>query len=88
MKQKFQEKANDGKIDWETCKELLFYFKKEQDQGYRNMMWHFKNTNCDKCDFWDDVYRTSTANVSVDPIQEISDEECLKAAMEADGSSE
>lgn len=90
MKQKFQEKAKDNQLGWEEVKELLFFFKKEQDQGYRNMMWHFLNTECEKCTFWDGVYRTTTANVTPndDSFQEVSDEDCLKAAMEADGSCE
>lgn len=89
MKQDFQSKATDGKIGWEGVKEMLFNFKKEQDQAYRNMMWHFLNTECDKCIFWDDVYRKQTANVSPDDdFQEISDEECIKAAMEVDGTCE
>lgn len=88
-KQKFQEFQQDNLINWEGTKEILFQFKKEMDQKYRNMMWHFLNTDCSKCAYWDNVFTRATANVSESPQDnEPTDEECLKAAMEVDGSSE
>jgi len=87
-KQKFQEFQNDGQINWENTKEILFFLKKEMDQKYRNMMWHFKNTQCNKCEYWDNVFTRFTANISESSQDEPTDEECLKAAMDVDGSSE
>lgn len=88
-KQKFQEFQKDNKIGWEETKEILFQMKKEMDQKYRNMMWHFSKTNCEKCKYWDRVFTEHTANVSISTQDgEPTDEECIKAAMEVDGSSE
>nr|WES10448.1 NP1 [Rodent bocavirus] len=87
-KQKFQEYQNDGQINWEQTKEILFFLKKEMDQKYRNMLWHFKNTQCNKCEYWDNVFTRFTANISESPQDDPTDEECLKAAMDVDGSSE
>nr|AYW35041.1 NP1 [Rodent bocavirus] len=90
-KQKFQAMQTDNKVEWGDVREILFWFKKTIDQQYRNMMWHFLNTECEKCQFWDDVYRKHIAQVNNEPavpIQELTDEEMLQAAIEMDGASE
>ena len=67
----------------------MFNQKKTLDQMYRNMMWHFRHTPCDKCKYWDNVYSEHLANVTSHPQDtEISDADMLKAAMEIDGASE
>lgn len=87
MKKEFQSRCTENKLDWAGVREMLFHFKKTMDQQYRNMLWHFRNTKCEKCDYWDNVYCKHVANVEQSP-QEISDEDMLKAAMEVDGASE
>lgn len=87
MKKEFQSRCTENKIDWGGVREMLFKFKKTMDQQYRNMLWHFLNTDCEKCTYWDEVYRKHVANVEQSP-QEISDEDMLQAAMEVDGASE
>lgn len=52
---------------------------------YRSMMYHFRFTECHKCDYWDNMYRQHLAGVS--PIEtvapssvgELSDVEMLEA---------
>lgn len=89
MKQKFQELQIDGKISWDTTRELLFTQKKTLDQGYRNMLYHFRHSpDCPRCDYWDDVYRKHLANVSSQESEEVTDEEMLSAveSMETNAS--
>lgn len=81
-----------GTIDWNQCKELLFMFKKETDQKYRNMMWHFsQGGKCERCEYWDKTYVMERAMVETDHavpvVPEITDEEMLSAvsSMEVDG---
>lgn len=90
----FQAVATGGMIDWNKCKELLFGLKKEMDQKYRNMMWHFSQGEpCERCKFWDNVYKAEQARVQLescindDVIPEITDQEMLEVAeeMEVDG---
>lgn len=80
--------CNDNKVEWKEVREMLFWFKKTMDQHYRNMMWHFLYTDCEKCNFWDDVYTKTVAHVDHVAPQELTDEEMLRAAMEIDGSAE
>lgn len=87
MKKEFQSRAKDNKVEWGDVRELLFKMKKTTDQWYRNMMWHFLYTECENCEYWDEVYRRHVANVECSS-QEVSDEDMLKAAMEVDGASE
>nr|AKP16715.1 NP1 [Human bocavirus] len=90
MKQQFQQLQIDNKIGWDNTRELLFNQKKTLDQKYRNIFWHFRNnSDCERCNYWDDVYRRHLANVSSQTeADEITDEEMLSAAesMEADAS--
>lgn len=60
------------------------------DQYYRNMMYHFAlGGNCEKCNYWDDVYKKHLANVNtVFSPTEISDTEMLEAAMTVDAAQE
>lgn len=91
-KHRFQERATNGTIDWNQCKEILFQFKKEQDLDARNMMYHFKFTACNKCNYWDEVYQQYCAHVrsqgDIEEENEPSDEDCIRAAMEVDGTSQ
>ncbi|QDS02906.1 NP1 [Bocaparvovirus primate3] len=87
-KQQFQELQVDNKLDWDGVKEILFANKKIMDQKYRNMFWHFRNMpDCNRCDYWDDVYRMHLAKVS-SQVPDVSDEEMLAAAevMDSDAS--
>nr|AJE63438.1 NP1 [Human bocavirus]AJE63442.1 NP1 [Human bocavirus] len=89
MKQKFQELQIDGKINWDTTRELLFTQKKTLDQSYRNMLYHFRHSpDCSRCEYWDDVYRKHLANVSSQESEEVTDEEMLSAveSMETNAS--
>lgn len=75
----------EGKCDWERVREILFVQKKHLDQYYRNMMYHFRFSECNKCTYWDDVYKKHLANVdTVSNSTEITDEEMLAAADAAD----
>lgn len=85
----FQSAQSHNQIDWKACRNILFDFKKTIDQQYRNMFWHFRNGGeCEKCVYWDDVYRMHLANVDSASVSqpEITDEEMLEAAMAVDGS--
>ncbi|QKV09258.1 NP1 [Squirrel bocaparvovirus] len=88
-KQEFQKRAKDNKINWEDAREMLFMYKKTFDQLYRNMLYHFRNTKCTRCDYWDDVYLKHLAHVNSSDSQnkELTDQEMLEAAMEIDGPS-
>lgn len=77
-------------MDWGSCKEIMFDFKKGMDQCYRNIMWHFTHTpDCPKCKYWDNVYLQHLAKAD-DPSNstEVTDAEMLSLAetMEVDGS--
>lgn len=49
------------------------------------MMYHFRFSDCNKCVYWDDVYKKHLANVdTVSNSTEITDEEMLAAADAAD----
>lgn len=86
-KKMFQSKCTENKIEWNDCREILFTLKKYIDQCNRNMLWHFREGQCEKCDYWDKMYREHMANVdSSNKSQEVSDKELLEAAMEMDGS--
>lgn len=87
-KKMFQSKAKNNKVEWGEVREMLFSLKKMIDQSYRNMLWHFGKSECEKCNYWDEVYLKAIANVTNDSSQEIDDEEMLQAAMEVDGSNE
>ncbi|ATV81495.1 NP1 [Rhinolophus sinicus bocaparvovirus 2] len=82
-KKEFQSVARQNCITWDQCRELLFTYKRCLDTMYRSIMYHFKFTPCQKCPFWDDVYRQHLANVtpieSVPPVGELSDVEMLEA---------
>lgn len=84
MKAEFQSRCKEGKVEWVDVREMLFRFKKSMDKDYRSMMWHFRFTECDKCDFWDDVYKRHIANVYHEPPQELTDEELLAAVQETE----
>ncbi len=84
MKAEFQSRCKEGKVEWVDVREMLFRFKKAMDKDYRSMMWHFKFTECEKCDFWDDVYKKHLANVYHEPPQELTDEELLAAVQETE----
>ena len=86
----FQKRWKDNKCEWKDVREILFGLKKVLDQGYRNMMYHFRHTQCEKCNYWDEVYKMHLANVSPSETepQELTDEEILAAAMEVDGAHE
>nr|AXF54186.1 NP1 [Porcine bocavirus] len=86
----FQKRCKDNKCEWKDVREILFGLKKVLDQGYRNMMYHFRHTQCEKCNYWDEVYKMHLANVSPSETepQELTDEEMLAAAMEVDGAHE
>nr|AVW82273.1 NP1 protein [Rodent bocavirus] len=84
MKAEFQSRCKEGKVEWVDVREMLFRFKKAMDKDYRSMMWHFKFTECEKCDFWDDVYKKHMANVYHEPPQELTDEELLAAVQETE----
>lgn len=89
-KQLFQEKAKNGKIGWDNHRECLFKFKQTLDQCYRNMLWHFRYTNnCERCVFWDEVYKRHLAKINDDnsDCDSITDEDMLKAAEEVDAAS-
>ncbi|AVR53751.1 NP1 protein [Rodent bocavirus] len=88
MKAEFQGKCTDGKIEWADAREMLFKFKKEMDKDYRSMLWHFRFTECEKCAFWDEVYKKHMANVHYDPPQELSDAELLEAVAEIEKATE
>lgn len=89
-KQEFQRRARDNRVEWADVREILFKYKKDMDQLYRNMLWHFRNTDCDKCKYWDNVYMQHLAHVQPSELQnkELTDEEMLEVAMEIDGPSE
>lgn len=74
----------EGKCNWEQTREILFEQKKLLDQWYRNMMYHFRFTKCDNCDYWDDVYRKHLANCDTVSNTEITDEEMLAVIDAAD----
>lgn len=84
MKAEFQSRCKEGKVEWVDVREMLFRFKKSMDKDYRSMMWHFRFTGCEKCDFWDDVYKRHIANVYHEPPQELTDEELLAAVQETE----
>nr|AWB14578.1 NP1 [Murine-associated porcine bocavirus] len=84
MKAEFQSRCKEGKVEWVDVREMLFRFKKAMDKDYRSMMWHFRFTECEKCDFWDDVYKKQMANVYHEPPQELTDEELLAAVQETE----
>lgn len=84
MKAEFQSRCKEGKVEWVDVREMLFRFKKAMDKDYRSMMWHFRFTKCEKCDFWDDVYKRHIANVYHEPPQELTDEELLAAVQETE----
>nr|WRQ19898.1 MAG: NP1 protein [Bocaparvovirus sp.] len=88
MKKEFQSRCKDGKVEWADVREMLFKFKKCTDKDYRSMLWHFRFTSCEKCDFWDDVYKKHMANVHYDTPQELTDAELLAAVEEAEASPE
>lgn len=53
------------------------------------MFWHFRHAqDCERCEYWDDVYRMHLANVSLSAESDVTDEEMLAAAetMELDAS--
>lgn len=83
----FQSKSKNNVCEWGEVREILFEFKKWIDQGYRNMMWHFKNGQpCIRCGYWDDVYGQHLANIThTSADQDVTDEEMLESAMEVDG---
>ncbi|ALT04903.1 NP1 [Bocaparvovirus lagomorph1] len=91
-KQLFQERAKNNVIDWDMARDLLFSFKRECDQWYRNMLYHFRlGEPCDKCNYWDGAYRKYCARVNADyekeinatsASQELTDEEAA-AALDA-----
>lgn len=89
----FQSKAVGGKCDWNECREMLFKLKKEIDQKYRNIMYHFsQGEKCDRCEYWDSMYKAHQAQVEIDNAMpsvstEVSDVEMLELAesMEVDG---
>lgn len=86
-RKQFQLKCKDNKCEWGDVREILFQLKKYIDQCNRNMMWHFRERNCEKCEYWDDFYKKHVANVEHNSkSQEVTDEEMLAAAMEVDGS--
>nr|QBA84421.1 MAG: NP1 [Porcine bocavirus 3] len=83
-KKDFQSVAKQNCVTWDQHRELLFTFKRCLDNMYRSMMYHFRFTDCQKCPYWDDVYRQHLANVT--PIEtvppsplELSDVEMLEA---------
>nr|WCR62142.1 MAG: NP1 [Parvovirinae sp.] len=88
----FQQAAVDGRIGWTDFREILFQFKKLLDQSYRNMMYHFSlGGNCDKCTYWDEVYKKHLAGIDNDDSDamqcspptggdEVSDQEMLDLA--------
>lgn len=88
----FQSHAINNLITWDVAREMLFSFKKFIDQKYRNIMYHgMRSENCDKCNYWDNVYLEHLANVESacnTSIQDVTDEEMLEAAMEIDGTNE
>nr|QPO14346.1 nonstructural protein [Bovine parvovirus 1]QPO14350.1 nonstructural protein [Bovine parvovirus 1] len=90
LKQSFQSKAIDGKLNWEGVRELLFEQKKCLDTWYRNMMYHFAlGGDCEKCDYWDDVYKKHLANVDTYSVaEEITDSEMLEAAEAVDAANQ
>ncbi|ATV81489.1 NP1 [Rhinolophus pusillus bocaparvovirus 1] len=90
----FQSGAEGGKCDWNVVREIMFRFKKEMDQKYRNIMYHFAmGEACARCKYWDDMYKAYSAQVEVDqvpvsaPPTEVTDQEMLELAesMEVDG---
>lgn len=87
--QAFQKVAKDGKIGWAEHRELMFTYKKTMDQLYRNMMWHFTHAHdCNKCEYWDNVYTMHLAKATVPTVTELTDAEMLEAvdAMDVNGS--
>nr|AHK26967.1 NP1 [Porcine bocavirus 3] len=84
-KKDFQSVARNNCITWDQHRELLFTYKRCLDNMYRSMMYHFRFTECHKCDYWDNMYRQHLAGVS--PIEtvapssvgELSDVEMLEA---------
>ena len=84
-KKEFQSVARQNCITWDQCRELLFTYKRCLDNMYRSMMYHFRFTECQKCPYWDDVYRQHLANVTPietvppSPLPELSDVEMLEA---------
>lgn len=90
----FQSVCRNGVIVWRDCREILFKFKKQIDQDYRNMLWHFgRGGYCERCTYWDDVYQQYMAHTQShlsdlqgsSPIKsdDISDAELLAAAEAA-----
>lgn len=85
-KKDFQSKCSENKINWEQCKEIMFSFKKTLDQKYRNMLWHMRERGCEKCEYWDNVYKKHTAHVECSSdSQDITDEEMLSVCADMDG---
>ena len=83
----FQSKCCENKVEWVDVREILFEYKKHSDQKARNMLWHFRERACEKCVYWDDVYKRHIADVKPECSQgEVTDEEMVQAAMEVDGS--
>lgn len=83
----FQTVSKNNVIGWGDCKEILFKFKKDMDQHYRNMFWHFTHCkDCGKCEYWDNVYLQHLARVNT-PTDLVTDAEMLSAVeeMEVDG---
>lgn len=85
-KQSFQKRAKENKVEWNDVREILFEMKKSVDQMYRNMLWHFRHSDCERCKYWDEMYATHLAKVKLLDSQELSDAEMMQAAMEIDGS--
>nr|AWW25130.1 NP1 [Porcine bocavirus] len=84
-KKDFQSVARNNCVTWDQHRELLFTYKRCLDNMYRSMMYHFRFTECHKCDYWDNMYRQHLAGVSppetVAPssVGELSDVEMLEA---------
>nr|QBA84453.1 MAG: NP1 [Porcine bocavirus 3] len=63
-KKDFQSVARNNCVTWDQHRELLFTYKRCLDNMYRSMMYHFRFTECHKCDYWDDFYRQHLAGVT------------------------
>ncbi|UZV41799.1 MAG: NP1 [Feline bocaparvovirus 4] len=95
-KPQFQSYATNNLISWDQCRDILFEFKKNVDFKYRSMMYHFAlGEQCNKCNYWDQVYTAHLAHVSIPTIQEddeepfeVTDNEMLAVAMEVDGTNQ
>lgn len=87
----FKGRCNDrNQMDWEGVKDLLFTFKHDMHEKYRNMMFHFAKERCEGCLYWDGfmrhyiTVRNEVEKMEVDNPNYVPDCEMLQIAEAAD----